>query len=250
MSLGSAWAIILVVAGLALDTSSVMGAEAHDAYAGQRRRMLEDIAQTTRETAGETGRNALSERVMAALARVPRHRFVSRADERAAYDNRPLSIGLGQTISQPFIVALMTDLLEVQPGHRILEVGTGSGYQAAVLAELAQTVYTVEIVEPLAREAARRLADAGYRNVVCRVGDGYEGWPEHAPFDGIIVTAAAREVPQPLVDQLRNGARIVIPLGDSSYAQTLYVVEKAGDGSVTRRPVLGVRFVPLTRKAR
>jgi len=210
--------------------------------------MLEEVAQITRETAVETGRTQISERVMAALAKVPRHRFVSPADELAAYDNRPLSIGLGQTISQPFIVALMTDVLEVRPASRILEIGTGSGYQAAVLAELAQSVYTVEIVPALANEASRRLSGLGYRNVMCRVGDGYQGWPEQAPFDGIIVTAAARDVPQPLIDQLTAGGRMVIPLGEPGGAQMLYLVEKMGDGKVSQRAILGVRFVPLTRQ--
>jgi protein-L-isoaspartate(D-aspartate) O-methyltransferase len=239
--------MVLIVAAFTLNGAPSMSAET-DRYAEQRRRMLEEIAQNTRETAVETGRPHISERVMAALAKVPRHRFVSAADERAAYDNRPLSIGSGQTISQPFIVALMTEVLEVQPGNRILEIGTGSGYQAAVLAELAQMVYTVEIVEPLAREASRRLSVLGYRNIVSRVGDGYQGWPEHAPFDGIIVTAAAREVPQPLIEQLRNGGRMVIPLGAPGGEQTLYVVEKTPEGKLVQRAILGVRFVPLTRQ--
>ena len=171
-----------------------MNANAQDPYAAQRKEMLDEIARTTRETRQETGRAALSERVMAALARVPRHRLVAAGDEAYAYSDRPLAIGLGQTISQPFIVALMTDLLEVKAGDKVLEVGTGSGYQAAVLAELGASVYTIEIIETLGKEAARRLTALGYRNVVTRIGDGYQGWPEQAPFDSVIVTAAAREV--------------------------------------------------------
>ena len=143
----------------------------------------------------------------------------------------------------------MTDLMEVKPGDRVLEIGTGSGYQAAVLAELAATVYTVEIVEPLAREAAGRLNQLGYRNVVAKVGDGYQGWPEHAPFDAIMVTAAPREVPQPLIEQLKPGGRLVVPVGGQAAGQALLLIEKQPDGTVTRRNILAVRFVPLTDKS-
>ncbi len=226
-----------------------MTAAAQDPYAAQRMRMLEEIARHTRETRLETGRAALSERVMAAMAKVPRHRFVQAIEERSAYHDRPLPIGSGQTISQPFIVALMTDLMDVKPADKVLEIGTGSGYQAAVLAELAATVYTIEIVEPLGREAAERLRALGYRNIVVKIGDGYQGWPEHAPFDSIMVTAAAREVPQPLIDQLKPGGRLVIPVGSQSGGQTLYLMEKQLDGQISRRAVLAVRFVPLTDKS-
>jgi protein-L-isoaspartate(D-aspartate) O-methyltransferase len=183
------------------------------------------------------------------MAKVPRHEFVPEAERRNAYANRPLPIGLGQTISQPYIVALMTDLMEVKPGDRVLEIGTGSGYQAAVLSELAGAVYTVEIVEPLAREAQERLKRLGYRNVMARTGDGYQGWPEHAPFDSIMVTAAPREVPQPLIDQLKPGGRLVVPVGGQASGQSLLLIEKQPDGKITRRNVLAVRFVPLTDKA-
>ena len=223
-----------------------MDAQAQDRYAADRKAMLDDIARTTRETASETGRATLSDAVMKALARVPRHRLVSASDERFAYRNQPLSIGLGQTISQPFIVALMTDLLEVKAGDKVLEIGTGSGYQAAVLAELGAKVFTIEIVEPLGREAATRLKALGYSSVETRIGDGYRGWPEQAPFDSIIVTAAPSDVPPELTRQLKPGGRLVIPLGPQLGAQTLYVVDKREDGSVTRRAVLAVRFVPLT----
>ena len=226
-----------------------MTAEAQDNYAPQRSRMLDDIVALTRETRLETGRASLSERVMAAMAKVPRHEFVPAGEKRNAYANRPLPIGLGQTISQPFIVALMTDLMDVKPTEKVLEIGTGSGYQAAVLAELAGMVYTIEIVEPLAREAAERLRSLGYRNVVTKAGDGYQGWAEHAPFDAIMVTAAPREVPQPLIDQLKLGGRLVVPVGGQLGGQTLLVLQKQPDGKITRRTVLAVRFVPLTDKA-
>lgn len=223
-----------------------MDASAQDRYASGRNQMLQEIARITRETRTETGRAELSARVMGAMARVPRHRLVPDGEAGQAYRNRPLAIGLGQTISQPFIVALMTDLLDAKPGERILEVGTGSGYQAAVLAELGARVYSIEILEPLGRDAAKRLAELGYANVETRIGDGYRGWPENAPFDSIIVTAAARAVPPALVEQLKTGGKLVIPVGESGGDQTLYLMEKQPDGRMARKRILGVRFVPLT----
>lgn len=225
-----------------------MNAEAADDVVMRRDRMIAEIEQLVRETRRETGREALDERVVAALRKVERHRFVPPGFAAQAYDNRPLAIGSGQTISQPFIVALMTDLLKVGSGDKVLEVGTGSGYQAAVLAEIVREVFSVEIVEPLGREAARALSAAGYRNVHTRIGDGYAGWIEEAPFDAIIVTAAAPYVPQPLMDQLKNGGRMVIPLGEPQGAQSLFLIEKDARGAITRRKVLDVRFVPLTRR--
>lgn len=225
-----------------------MNAEADDDFGVRRDRMVAEIEQMVRETQRETGRAALDNRVVAAMRKVDRHRFVPPSYAARAYDNRPLAIGAGQTISQPFIVALMTDLLNVGPGNKVLEVGTGSGYQAAVLAEIAGAVYSIEIIESLGREAARALSAAGYRNVHTRIGDGYAGWPEQAPFDAIMVTAAAPEVPQPLIDQLKPGGRLVIPVGAQGGAQELYVIEKDARGTVTRRKALDVRFVPLTRK--
>ena len=213
-----------------------------------RARMVGEIAAMARETAGETGRPKFSDAVMAAMGKVPRHRFVPLFQEGAAYENRPLPIGEGQTISQPYIVALMTDLLDPKPSHTVLEVGTGSGYQAAVLAELVAKVYTIEIVEPLGKRAAKLLADLGYRNVEVRVGDGYGGWPEVAPFDAIIVTAAPTAIPQPLIDQLKPGGKMVIPIGASSDVQQLMLVQKQLDGSATTTRTLPVRFVPLTRQ--
>jgi protein-L-isoaspartate(D-aspartate) O-methyltransferase len=216
---------------------------------GSHKAMLENIERLVRETRRETGRAALSERVMSAIAKVPRHRFVPPGQEEQAYLDRPLPIGSGQTISQPFIVALMTDFMAVQPTDRVLEIGTGSGYQAAVLAELAHTVYTIEIIESLARSASERFRELGYRNIESRTSDGFHGWPEAGPFDSIMVTAAADSLPQPLVDQLKPGGRLVIPLGSPHGAQTLVFVEKKPDGTVARRAILGVRFVPLTRSA-
>ena len=225
-----------------------MNAEAVDEMSVRRERMIAEIEQLVRETRWETGRAALDVRVIAALRKVERHRFLPPGFSAQAYDNRPLAIGASQTISQPFIVALMTDLLNVAPGDKVLEVGTGSGYQAAVLAEIVRAVFSIEIIEPLGREAARALAAAGYRNVQTRIGDGYAGWPDEAPFDGIIVTAAAPYVPQPLIDQLKNGGRLVIPLGEPQGVQSLFVIDKDVRGTVTRRKVLDVRFVPLTRR--
>jgi len=224
-------------------------AQGQDAFEPQRKRMVEEIASLARETRFETGRGTLRESVMAAMAKVPRHEFVPALERRNAYADRPLPIGMGQTISQPFIVALMTDFMEVKPGDRVLEIGTGSGYQAALLAELAGSVYTIEIVEPLAREAAERLKRLGYRNVMTRTGDGYQGWPEHAPFDSIMVTAAPREVPQPLIDQLKPGGRLVVPVGGQAAGQSLLLIEKQPDGRISRRNILAVRFVPLTDKS-
>ena len=243
----SLWqSLVALAGGLIPAAADAMEARAPDDDERQRARMVDQIAALARETGAETGRAALSARVMAAMAKVPRHEFVPAGDRRNAYANRPLSIGHGQTISQPYIVALMTDFMDVKPGDRVLEIGTGSGYQAAVLAELAGTVYTVEIVEALAREAKARFERLGYRNIVARTGDGYRGWPEHAPFDSIMVTAAPREVPQPLIDQLKPGGRLVVPVGGQASGQSLLLVEKRADGMVTRRHVLGVRFVPLT----
>jgi protein-L-isoaspartate(D-aspartate) O-methyltransferase len=217
-----------------------------DQFDAERRALIDDIASLARRTADETGRPAFDPRVMAVLAAVPRHKFVPPSELRAAYANRPLPIGHGQTISQPYIVALMTDLMNVKPQHVVLEIGTGSGYQAAILAELAQTVCTIEIIEPLAREAEERLRALGYARVRTRIGDGYYGWEECGPFDGIVVTAAASHVPPALVRQLKPGGRMVIPVGAPFLAQHLMLVEKRDDGSVLTRQLLPVAFVPLT----
>jgi protein-L-isoaspartate(D-aspartate) O-methyltransferase len=189
---------IAIVLLLAVTHAEVSAAQ--DRYAAERARMVAEISAMARETGVATGRPRLSDAVMTAMGRVPRHRFVPVLHEGSAYENRPLPIGEGQTISQPFVVALMTDMLDPKPGHTALEVGTGSGYQAAVLAELVAKVYTIEIVEPLGRRAMKLLEQLGYRNVQVRIGDGYNGWPEAAPFDAIVVTAAPAEIPKPLID--------------------------------------------------
>lgn len=185
-------------------------------------------------------------RTLRAMAKVPREKFVANELRANAYEDRPLPIGYGQTISQPFIVAFMTQELKPKPTDRVLEIGTGSGYQAAVLAELVAEVYTIEIVRPLAESAEIRLRDLGYKNVHAKAGDGYKGWPEHAPFDSIIVTAAPDHVPQPLVEQLKEGGRMVIPVG-GSVMQRLNVLEKR-DGVVKQTAAIPVKFVPLTRE--
>jgi protein-L-isoaspartate(D-aspartate) O-methyltransferase len=215
-------------------------------FARERERMLQEIDAMMLASADETGRAQLSPRVRQAMQRVPRHRFVSDAQQGVAYANRPLPIGEGQTISQPFIVALMTELLDSEPSDRVLEVGTGSGYQAAVLAECVARVYSIEIVRPLGESASARLAELGYRNVEVRIGDGYNGWPEAAPFDRIVVTAAPDHVPQPLIDQLKPGGRMVVPVG--SHEQDLLVISKDSKGRIAAESKIGVRFVPLTRQ--
>lgn len=183
--------------------------------------------------------------VLAAMRAVPRHRFVPPMQEGRAYEDGAAPIGLGQTISQPYIVALMTELAAVGPEDIVFEVGTGSGYQAAVLGEIVKDVYTVEYVEALGLEAKARLAELGYDNVHARIGDGYQGWPEHAPFDAILVTAGIDHVPQPLIDQLKPGGRIVIPVGPEGWTQELLVIEKNRDGSVQETRTIPVRFVPF-----
>ena len=208
--------------------------------------MVTEIAAMARATADQVGRSQFSGRVMDAMAKVPRHRFVPEELAHRAYGNHPLPIGDGQTISQPYIVALSTELIEPEPDDVVLEIGTGSGYQAAVLAELVRQVHSVEIVERLARESAARLAALGYDNVEVLVGDGYQGRPDKAPFDGIIVTAGAPVIPEPLLQQLKPGGRMVIPVGPQHGAQDLMLIEKAADGSLRRKTVIPVRFVPFT----
>ncbi len=220
------------------------GADAQD-YAAQRARLVAEVEAMYAETRAETGLRALSPRVRAALGKVERHRLVPAEQAPLAYRNHPLPIGHGQTISQPYIVALSADLIAPEPHQVVLEIGTGSGYQAAILAEIVKQVYTIEIVEALGREAEARLAALGYRNIEVRIGDGYKGWPEKAPFDGIVVTAAAPRVPQALVDQLKPGGRMVIPVGERWEVQYLLLITKKADGTVEQRNVLPVRFVPL-----
>ena len=213
----------------------------------QHQAMLDAIRADMLDTASWTGRRELSPRVMAAMAKVERHRFVPAADAPYAYINRPRSIGHGETISQPFIVALMTELLDLQPTDRVLEIGAGSGYQAAVLAELAREVFTIEIVESLGRAAEARLKELGYPNIQVRIGDGFKCWPEAAPFDAIIVTAAPERVPETLVEQLKVGGRLVIPLGRQWEPQSLQRCVKGVDGKFACENKLPVAFVPMIR---
>lgn len=215
----------------------------------RRQAMVDEIAAEAKLTADYTGRPVFSSRVISAMARVPRHLFVLPREESLAYVNGPLPIGFGQTISQPYIVALMTELLDTKPEHRVLEVGTGSGYQAAILGELVREVYSIEVVPELANQAAEKLKLLGYSNVAVKVGDGSLGWPEHEPYDGIIVTAAAPDVPQALLDQLGSGGRLVVPIGPMHGSQDLLVITKDQKGRVERRSILPVAFVPLTGAA-
>lgn len=211
------------------------------------KQMIKEIEAEIRETSNLTGINRLSSKVLKALEQVPRHLFVLSTDERYAYLNKPLSIGEGQTISQPFIVALMTELLDLQPNDKVLEIGTGSAYQAAVLAHLAKEIYTIEIIPLLAQVAKNRLSKLGYRNVhVLRDGDGRQGWIEHAPYNKIIVTAASPDIPPKLLEQLSNNGIMVIPLGEENSSQFLTVVHKDKKGNITQQALLPVRFVPFT----
>ncbi len=219
-----------------------------DDLAERRHRLVGVVSREARETTSYHGREGLDARVLAALERVPRHLFVPESRRGEAYANHPLPIGQGQTISQPYIVALMTELLDLHETDVVLEIGTGSGYQAAVLAELVRRVYSVEVIESLAESARETLRRLGYRNVEVRCADGNEGWLEHAPFDAIIVTAAASEVPRALVAQLREGGKMVIPLERGRGAQELMLLVKRHDGGVDCRPVLPVAFVPLVKR--
>jgi protein-L-isoaspartate(D-aspartate) O-methyltransferase len=208
-------------------------------FGAARRRMVEEQL---------AGRGIKSHAVLEAMAAVPRHEFVPENVRKFSYADEPLEIGYGQTISQPYIVAFMTEQLDPQPADRVLEIGTGSGYQAAILSRLVSEVYTIEIVEPLAKRAASDLKRLGYENVKVLAGDGYKGWPEHAPFDGIIVTCAPDHVPKPLVDQLRDGGRMIVPVGPPGM-QELFLLRKRGT-KVEQTAVLPVRFVPMTGKSR
>ncbi|HEY0144093.1 MAG TPA: protein-L-isoaspartate(D-aspartate) O-methyltransferase [Thermoanaerobaculia bacterium] len=222
-------------------------ASAADPFAAARNRMVNEVANDIRMTSRETGRTALAPKVVNALRTIPRHLFVPENLRGSAYLNRPLPIGHGQTISQPYIVALMTELLRVDGDDVVLEVGTGSGYQAAVLSPLVKQVYTVEVIAPLARQATARLQSLGYKNITTRHADGYNGWKEAGPFDAIIVTAAATHIPPPLIQQLKPGGRMIIPVGGPFATQSLMLVEKTARGKVRTRSVLPVSFVPLTR---
>ncbi|WP_455207470.1 protein-L-isoaspartate(D-aspartate) O-methyltransferase [Kaarinaea lacus] len=219
---------------------------ADDKYTSARQALIKEIITDVQETSIYLDKEALDPRVMEAMAKVPRHEFVPFLQKSYAYQNRPLPIGHGQTISQPYIVAIMTDLLKPKPDHRVLEIGTGSGYQAAILSEVVKEVYTIEIIGALGELAEERFKRLHYRNIKSRIGDGYYGWQDAAPFDGIVVTAAASHVPPALIQQLKPGGLMVIPVGSPFLVQYLVVVEKHPDGTVTSKQILPVRFVPLT----
>jgi protein-L-isoaspartate(D-aspartate) O-methyltransferase len=214
-------------------------------FATERRQMVKDITEMATNTASVTGIGKFASLVLEAMGEVPRHEFVPREKISTAYKNRPLQIGHRQTISQPFIVALMTELLNLKGTDRVLEVGTGSGYQAAVLSLLAAQVYSIEIIPELGEAAQNNLRRLGYANVQTKIGDGYLGWPAHAPFDGIIVTAAPDHIPPALIDQLKPNGRMVIPVG--GFTQDLLVLTKRADGTTISETIVPVRFVPLTR---
>ena len=226
----------------------IVEAQAQD-FSVLRARMVAEVDAMYVQTRGYTGLAAMSPRVRAALGKVERHRLVPPEQRSLAYRNHPLPIGLGQTISQPYIVALSTDLIAPEPGQTVLEVGTGSGYQAAVLAEIVSRVLTIEIISSLGKEAEEKLQQLGYQNIEVRIGDGYKGWPEKAPFDAIVVTAAAPFVPDALVAQLKVGGRMVIPVGAAGGDQELLLLLKTAQGEVERRSILPVRFVPLVPSA-
>jgi protein-L-isoaspartate(D-aspartate) O-methyltransferase len=244
-----AFGLISIIALLVVATAHAMpppGAPDGDPYTEARARLVEEVASDVRMTSRYLGTDRLDPRVMRAIGQVPRERFVPPPLRGRAYGNHPLPIGDGQTISQPYIVAIMSHLIAIEPGERVYELGTGSGYQAAVLAEMGAEVYSIEIVPALAARAAETLANLGYDNVHVRAGDGYQGWPEAAPFDAIVVTAAGPEIPPPLIDQLRVGGRLVMPVGGEFQTQQLVVLVKQPDGELQRRNVLPVRFVPIT----
>jgi protein-L-isoaspartate(D-aspartate) O-methyltransferase len=235
---GLAWVWLLLLYGAL--------AVAEESYLKPRQAMIDEIRAGVEMSRQFLEKGALDERVLEVMRKVPRHRFVPEDQRPYAYDNRPLPIGYGQTISQPYIVAVMTDLLNLGKGDRVLEIGTGSGYQAAILAELTDAVFTIEIIEELGRQAGERLEQLNYDNVRTLVGDGYYGWPSESPFDAIVVTAAASHIPPPLIKQLKPGGRMIIPVGSRFMVQHLVLVTKDEDGELTTRQVLPVSFVPLT----
>ena len=217
-----------------------------DEYTQQRQQMVTVIEDDVHIAEKYINKESFNEIVMQAMNTVPRHEFVPENMRSMAYENRPLPIGFGQTISQPYIVALMTDLLQPQPDHHVLEIGTGSGYQAAVLSQLVSQVYSIEIIEELGKSSTQLLTRLAYDNIKTRIADGYNGWPQHAPFDSIIVTAAISHIPPPLVQQLKKGGRMVIPVGTRFQTQYLTLVEKDKQGKITTRQLLPVIFVPFT----
>ena len=237
------WPVAVLIASSALIASLAAAGVEEAVYAHLRGKMLKVVQAYS---GGDYASTAISPTVIAAMDRVERHEFVPEALRANAYEDRPLPVGYGQTISQPYIVALMTELLQLTAGDKVLEIGTGTGYQAAVLAELQLEVYSIEIIPELGEAAATRLERLVYDTIATRVGDGYYGWPDHGPYDGIVVTAAASHVPPPLFEQLKPGGRMVIPVGERYRVQQLVLITKDADGSPRSRQILPVRFVPLT----
>ncbi|MTI64534.1 protein-L-isoaspartate(D-aspartate) O-methyltransferase [Methylophaga sp.] len=231
---------------IAISALSLSPGIAQENFEQQREALIEEVAEDLRRSEAILEPTELDPRVLRAMKTVPRHEYVPEKHKHQAYRNRPLPIGYGQTISQPAIVALMTNLLELEPSDKVLEIGTGSGYQAAVLAELVDQVFSIEIVPELAERAARDLKRTGYNNVTTRQGDGYYGWEEQAPFDAIIVTAAADHIPPRLLKQLKPGGRMVIPVGSRFMVQHLVLVKKTEDSDILTEQLLPVQFVPLT----
>jgi protein-L-isoaspartate(D-aspartate) O-methyltransferase len=221
---------------------------AADEYAEARQQLVKIIAADVKATSLYLDKETLDPRVMVAIGKVPRDQFVPDDEKASAYENRPLPIGYGQTISQPYIVAIMTDLLKVTVESKVLEIGTGSGYQAAILSGLVDKLYTIEIIKPLGEQAKVRLARLGYNNVQVKIGDGYYGWEEHAPFDAIIVTAAGSHIPPALIKQLKVGGVMIIPVGSRFLTQQLLLIKKEAEDKVTTQQILPVKFVPLTGK--
>ncbi len=234
---------LLLIGGLFICQFFVPGLLWGQQFEEQRQELVEELRQP--RLGAETIEDTYA---LETIRRTPRHKFVREQDRSRAYQNRPLPIGYGQTISQPYIVALMNQLANIRPGDVVLEIGTGSGYHAATLAVYADTVYSIEIVEPLAGEASEKFAELEYENIKTRHGDGYYGWEEAGPFDAIIVTAAASHIPPPLMEQLKPGGTLVIPVGPPYQTQRLMTVSKDEDGEISQRSILAVRFVPLTRE--
>jgi len=231
----------ILLAPIAISVATEERAAEHDA-------LIAKIEAGVRLTRGELGRNHLHPNVIKAMRDVPRHEFVPQSYQRQSYFDRPIPIGHGQTISQPYIVAIMTDLIDPEPGDKVFELGTGSGYQAAVLSRIVDKIYSMEIVEPLGKQAKAKLKQLGYDNIEVTIGDGYHGRPDVGPFDAIVVTAAGDHIPPPLVRQLKPGGKMIIPVGSSFFTQQLMLVTKGLDGSVGTQSTLPVRFVPLTGK--
>ena len=238
--------LVISLANYLFSPSQLYASSMEDKYMQKRQQMVQLIEQDVRDTSRYLDTQVLDTKVLEAISRVPRHKFVSPDTLEQAYYNTPLPIGWGQTISQPYIVAIMTDLLKLSDKDKVLEIGTGSGYQAAVLSELVQQVYSIEIISPLGKQAEQRFKQLGYKNITTKIADGYYGWQEYAPFDAIIVTAAGTHIPHTLIEQLKPGGKMIIPVGSNLMTQQLLLIDKSIEGKIQTRQILPVRFVPLT----